>query len=394
MNGESRGSAKSFSRILQGVIDFGAPNTSSQPLHVLGVIPGEGIGPEVIQASLEVLSAIQLVTGRQFEIVKGGAIGFESEARGEEPLSQSIEEFCRDIFSRRGAVLCGPGGGRFVYALRKKFDLFCKMIPLIPFSALRNTGPMRTRYTKQVDILIVRDNAEGIYQGSWRETSNAGNRRVAEHTFAYSEGQVLRILTVAARLASARSGKMTVVLKDAGIPTISQLWRDCANSVSLREGVDCAFMNVDYATYALLQKANEFDVVVTSNLFGDILADASALLLGSRALSYSGNFSANGSAVYQTNHGAAFDLQGLNVANPVGQILSLAMLLRESYGLHRESNLIRKAVTKVWKDGWRTADLANRDSRIMGTSEITALIVQAIFSLSTSNLLRTKNRSA
>jgi 3-isopropylmalate dehydrogenase len=318
------------------------------------------------------------VTGIKIAIQKGGAIGKEAESVCGKPLSPEIIDFCTTIFRKGGAILSGPGSGRFVYDLRKQFDLFCKMTPLVPFPVLRNAGMIRARATRNVNMLLVRENVSGIYQGDWKEKINENERRTAVHSFHYEDQEVLRILDVAARLADARKGKMTCVIKEGGIPSISRLWRDCATEVAAHNRIECTFLNVDLAAYLMIQNPLQFDVIVTSNLFGDILSDIGTVLLGSRALSYSGNFSGDSAAVYQTNHGCAFDLADKNQANPVGQILSLAMLLRESFGLVAEADLIRKAIVHVWKQGWRTSDLSGTGVRVAGTSEFGNLIADSI----------------
>jgi 3-isopropylmalate dehydrogenase len=143
-------------------------------------------------------------------------------------------------------------------------------------------------------------------------------------------------------------------------------------------GLTARTVNVDYAAYGLIQHARQFDVVVAPNLFGDVLVDISSVLLGSRALGYSGNFSSTTTAVYQTNHGAAHDLAGKNQANPVGQIFALAMLLRESFDLMDAADRIEHAVREVWRQGWRTADLAEPGCRPAGTREMGELVAAAV----------------
>ena len=348
---------------------------------VVGVLEGEGIGPDVIHASLGVLRALERTGRHNFEVSFGGPIGTEAESRYGEPLSDEVVEFCRSVFSQGGAILAGPGGGRFVYDLRIRFDLFCKLSPLRVWDELIDAARIKPGYIRNVDILLVRENTAGIYQGQWNEISTPGEGRKAAQSFFYTEKQVRRILEVAARIASQRRGKLTVVLKDGGIPTISGLWRDCAVEVTSEVGVDCSVVNVDYAVYRLIQDPRELDVVVTPNLFGDILADLGGVLLGSRGVSFSGNFSRGGAAVYQTNHGAAYDLIGKNRANPVAQIFSLAMLLRESFGLIREARLVEDAVAEVWRQGWRTADLAEKGCTLVGTKEMGELITEALIGL-------------
>jgi 3-isopropylmalate dehydrogenase len=218
-------------------------------------------------------------------------------------------------------------------------------------------------------MLLVRENAAGIYQGQWQESTAPDGGRRTEQTFGYTEFEVRRILQVAAGIAAERRGILHVVIKDGGVPTISKLWRDCAEDIARATAIQCHILNVDLVAYLMVQHPEKFDVMVSPNLFGDILADLGGALLGSRALSFSGNFSAAGAAVYQTNHGAAYDLAGTNQANPAGQIYSLALLLRESFGLMREADIIESALAEVWRQGWRTADLVH-DGNPIGTKEM------------------------
>lgn len=352
------------------------PDDGSHPL-VIGVLPGEGSGPEVIAATLHVLSALTAASGRRFEIRTGGPVGLDAEALHQRPLSDEVVDFCRDVFSTGGAVLAGPGGGRFVYDLRRRFDLFCKITPLASFDELGRAGRLKRRHTRGVDILVVRENAGGIYQGDWRMTEDADGRR-AEHSFSYSERDVRRILDVGVRLASERRGAIDVVVKPGGIPAVSALWRECAIEIAEAAGVRCSFLDVDYAAYRIVQHPGDLDLVVASNLFGDVVGDVGAVVMGGRGLSFSGNYSAEGASVFQTNHGAAYDLAGTDTANPVGQIFSLAMMLREAFDLVEESRAIERAVRGVWRDGWRTADLAERGCRIAGTRKMAELVADAV----------------
>ena len=366
-----------------------ADNIPGQPLPSplnLGILKGEGIGPEVIQAALVVLSALESAGNTEFKVTYCGPIGVESELRCGKALSEEVVRFCSDIFSQRGAILCGPGGGRFVYELRKEFDLFCKLVPIKVSSELVHSSRIKPEYLRDVDILLIRENTSGVYQGRWKEVHTQDEGRKAEQSFFYSEKQVRRILEVSARIAGQRSGKMAVALKDSGIPAISALWSDCTADVTSKLGVSCSILNIDYLVYQLVSSPGQFDVIVAPNLFGDILADLGGVLLGSRGLTYSGNFSDNGSAVYQTNHGACYDLAGKDQANPVGQIYSLAMLLRESFGLTKEAALIESSVSEVWRQGWRTADLAEKRCRLAGAGEIGNLIAENLVRLSRTGL--------
>jgi len=325
-----------------------------------------------------VLSALESVTQRSFDLRFGGPIGTAAESLCGTPLSDDVTSFCREVFSQGGAILAGPGGGRFVYDLRREFDLFCKLSPLKVSGALVTATRLKPEFLRGVDILLVRENIAGVYQGQWSETQIPAEGRRAEHSFHYSEKQVRRILEVAARIAQRRRGSMTVVIKDGGVPTISKLWRDCGEEMAAALGVHTSFLNVDHAAYCLIQHAQDLDVVVAPNLFGDILADLGSVLLGSRGLSFSGNFSSVGAAVYQTNHGSAYSLVGKNEANPLGQFFALAMLLRESFGLDREAAVIEESVEQILNAGWRTADLMMEGCRPVTTLEMTDLIIEQL----------------
>jgi 3-isopropylmalate dehydrogenase len=352
--------------------------SDSQP--VIGVLPGTGIGPEVIEAALKVLRVVEEVTEIQFEIRQGGPIGEAAEALEGRGLTESVVSFCGEIFQDKGAVLSGPGGGRYVYELRRQFDLFCKFVPVIPCPQIATAGRLAPRFIEGVDMLIVRDNAGGVYQGEWSvQASEAG--RVAQHTFYYSETHVRRITEVAARAAAGRRGVMHVIVKAGGVPGMTELWREVAVASGRKYNVEAAMMNVDLAAYELIQNPKRFDVVVAPNLFGDIIADISGVLVSSRGVTFSGNYDASGNGVYQTNHGCAHDLAGQDVANPGGQMLSLAMLLRESFGLDEVARLIERALASAWEKGWRTADVMETGCQCVGTKAMTDRVVERIYEI-------------
>lgn len=344
------------------------------PRPLLGVLEGEGVGPEVTAAALGALEAATRATGAAVEVRRGGAIGVEAIRSGGRPLPEEVAAFTKEILEAGGALLCGPGGDRFVYDLRRRFDLFCKVSPIRAHPELERCGPFPAEHVRGVDLLFVRDNAGGVYQGEWQERRSDGIGRVVEHRFASDERQVRRLAEVAARLAATRRGKVTVVVKEGGVPGVSRLWREVAEATVRARGVAFDWINADHAAFRLLRDPRAFDVLLTPNLFGDLLMDEAALLQGTRALACSGNFSGEGFATYQTNHGSAHDIEGRDVANPAGQILALAMLLRESLGLAREARILEEAVACVWRSGVRTFDLAERGARTVGTREFGRLV--------------------
>ena len=356
----------------------GLPVPISTP--VIGVLEGAGIGPAVIKATLGVLKSVQQVWDLKFEVRSGGLIGEDAILHCGQWLPEETMEFCADIFRMGGAILNGPGGGRYVYDLRRRFDLFCKFVPVQPSPELAHAGKISPQFLKDVDILIVRDNTGGVYQGQWSDrATNEG--RVAGQSFQYSDNEVHRLVEVAARAAFDRRGNLYLIVKDGGVPTITALWRDVGTAVARKYGIDAKFMNIDLAAYELIQNPTRFDVIVAPNLFGDIIADICGVLVSSRGVTFSGNFDPQGHGVYQTNHGCAHDLAGSDIANPSGQILSLAMLLRESFGLDEAAMLIENALARTWQAGWRTADLAEPGAKILGTKAMAEKVAEQVLRL-------------
>jgi len=361
-----------LSRVLPG---WSSPERA-RPL--IGVLSGEGIGPEVIAATLDVLQAVESSTGHSLQIRHGGRIGKAAELATGKPLTSPVVRFCESIFDEGGAILCGPGSGRFVYDLRAQFDLFCKFTPVRPQPALVDTGVLRPKAVEGVDFVVVRENVGGVYFGEARRNKDAAGRARVTCTFGYDEPCVRRLVETAVRLAQGRRGKVTLVVKLSGVPDISELWCEIFHELTAQTSLDTEILEVDNANYQMLANARSFDVIVAPNMLGDILSDGASVLLGSRGLSYSGNFTPAGAAVYQTGHGAAYDIAGTGTANPVGQILSAAFMLRESFDLGEAASMIERAVHDTLAAGFRTADVAAPGSRILGTREMGLRIAETV----------------
>jgi 3-isopropylmalate dehydrogenase len=357
-------------RWLTSIVGSSHPALGARDEIVVGILPGEGVGPALTAATVRVLHALADVHALPVRIVDGPP------ARGT-TLSAAEVAFFRSVLADGGAVLAGAVGGRFVYELRRELDLFCKLVPVHPWAPLARTSPLVAAHGRDVDLVLVRENVAGLYQGVSRTDDDGGDRRV-EHTFGYRASEVTRIVRVAADLAARRRGELAVVVKDGGLPAMSALWRDCTRAVCEPLGLRPRFADIDLCAYQLVHAPSTFDVVVAPNLYGDVLADLSALLLGGRGLSYSGNFAPTGAAVYQTNHGAAFDLVDSDTANPLGQISALAMLLRESAGAPHAAQALYAAIDDVLRAGWRTRDVAAPGDRVVGTRAMTDAIIAAI----------------
>jgi 3-isopropylmalate dehydrogenase len=308
--------------------------------------------------------------GSAVEVEAGGPIGTIAERDAGAALTDQVLDFCEDILARGGAILSGPGGGRYVYDLRRRLGLFIKVSPIDPHLGLPGASPLRPEALEGVDLLMVRENLGGIYQGCSTAAVRDGEGTVVEHRFSYAESDVRRFLSAAARLAAARRGQLTVVVKQAGTPRLAELWRGVARDVGRDQDVEVSFVDVDLMAYRLVESPHAFDVVAGPNLFGDVLGDLAAVLVGGRALSFGASYDDRGGGVYQTNHGAAHDIAGSGRANPVGQILSLAAMLRESLDMGREAWALEDGVRRTLNDGDTTHDLGGG----LGTDDVAARI--------------------
>ena len=340
--------------------------------YLVGILRGEGSGPEVIDAARDVLNATAETCELALKIETGGEIGCVAAQRTGADVSDEVAEFCRKVFQAGGAIVAGAAGGRFVYDMRRHFQLYYKLNPLHSYPELRDVCRVKLP-AKALDILVVRENLQGIYQGDSMEIGS-GNGREIEHTFIHNEKQVRAVLKVATAAALKRKNALAVVGKCSGMPAIHSLWSGCAQQEAEATGVQVSFLDIDYAAYKLLQEPESFDVIVAPNCFGDILSDLGGALAGSRGLTFGASYSADGAAVYQTNHGAAHDRAATDTANPVGQIFSVAMMLRETFGLGMAARLIEDSVRSVWRARWRTIDLAEPGCRIAGTRQFGELV--------------------
>lgn len=366
----SDGTNSSLTSVLPGWVKH---DDSLDP--VIGILTGEGVGAEVIGAACIVLDRIRAKNGRPARVSFGDKIGLAAKAESGAALSRAVTEFCESVFVRDGAILCGPGGGRFVYDLRARFDLYCKFTPVRHIMAIDDASILRPERLGGVDLVVVRENVGGMYFG--RSEMLQGEDRQAVQSCSYTDSQVKRILSPAIAVARRRRGRVALVVKPDGIPAISALWQENLEQLAAATDVTWKVLEVDNAVYQMIANPREFDVIVAPNMFGDVLSDAASLLLGSRGLSFSGNFGPARNAVYQTGHGSARDLAGLDRANPVGQIFSLAMMLRESFDWHREAAAIEAAIATVLGQGWRTPDIAATSSRVIGTRELAERIADA-----------------
>ena len=353
----------------------------------IAVLPGDGIGPEIVAEAIKVLSALEVRL--DFEHAPVGGAGYEAFGH---PLPAATLELARSA----DAVLFGAVGDwkfdaleralrpeQAILGLRAGLGLFANFRPAILYGELAGASTLKAEIVAGLDILIIRELTGDIYFGQPRgqrvATDGAfSGHREAFDTMRYSEPEVRRIAHVAFRAARQRSRRLTSVDK-ANVLETSQLWRDVVIDVH-REYADVALdhMYVDNAAMQLVRAPKKFDVIVTGNLFGDILSDEASMLTGSIGMLPSASLDENGKGLYEPSHGSAPDIAGRGIANPLATILSAAMMLRFSLALPEEADRIESAVRRVLAAGIRTADINEPGMKQVGTAAMGDAVAAAI----------------
>ncbi len=351
----------------------------------IAILPGDGIGPEVTDEAVRVLEATAAVFGHELSLKKKDVGGAAYTSSGD-PLPQDTLQTCL----ASGAVLLGAVGGpafdnlpkkhrpeRGLLRLRKELGAFANLRPAVCFPALEDCSPLRPDAVHGTDVLIVRELLGGIYFGEPRSTEGAPGSRTAIDTMRYREPEIERIARVAFELAQSRRRQLTSVDK-ANVLDCSRLWREVVTRIAQEyPEVQLRHTYVDSAAMALVSRPTAFDVLLTENMFGDILSDQAGAIVGS--IGVLGSASIGGPVgLYEPVHGSAPDIAGKGIANPLGAILSVAMMLRYSFRLTTEGDCIEAAVTSVLRSGSRTRDLVKPGETVIGTAEMGSKIVGAI----------------
>jgi len=345
-------------------------------------LPGDGIGPEVTDAALRVLGRVAAEAGHRLE-VNHHAVGGSSLDRHGAPLTEEVLEACR----RADAVFLGAVGGpswdgvpaalrpeQGLLALRKGLAVYANLRPVRTQASLLSVSPLRPERLRGVDILVVRELTGGVYFGQprFREETPQGVRAV--DTVVYTTEEIRRVMRLAFRLATTRRATVTSVDK-ANVLETSRLWRETATAVASEfPTVRLDHLLVDTASMRLITSPAAFDVLVTENMFGDILTDEAGVLTGSLGMLPSASLGDGGPGLYEPVHGSAPDIAGTGKANPIGAILSAALLLRHSLGMEPEARQIEDAVDRVFNEGCRTADLGGT----MNLEDMTEAVLEAI----------------
>jgi 3-isopropylmalate dehydrogenase len=338
----------------------------------IAVLPGDGIGPEITAQALRVVEALDLGIGTETAPV-GGA-GYDAAG---DPLPAATLALCE----ASDAILFGAVGGpqydtlpramrpeQGLLRLRKHFDLFANLRPAIVYPELAHASSLKAEVVAGLDILILRELTGDIYFGQPRgiRTNERGEREGFD-TMRYSEPEIARIARTAFETARKRSRRVCSVDK-ANVLETTQLWRDVVTEIHADyPDVQLTHMYVDNAAMQLVRNPKQFDVIVTGNMFGDILSDEASMLTGSIGMLPSASLNAKSFGMYEPIHGSAPDIAGKGVANPLATILSTAMLLRHSLGLDAPAERIEAAVRKVLAQGYRTADITEPGCRQVGT---------------------------
>jgi 3-isopropylmalate dehydrogenase len=356
----------------------------------LTVVAGDGIGPEVTQEALRVLQAACHVFGHELKLTHKN-IGGAALVASNDPLPPDTLQACLTS----GAVLLGAvGNPKFdsnpshlrpeagLLGLRRELGAYANLRPAVCFPALLEGSPLRPEVVKGTDLLIVRELLGGLYFGQPRSLEGAPGSRQATNTMRYREAEVERIARVAFDLARARRRQVLSVDK-ANVLECSRLWRDVVTRVGTDyPDVKLAHQYVDSAAMLLVQRPADCDVILTENMFGDILSDLAGGVVGSIGLLASASMGGR-VGLYEPVHGSAPDIAGKGIANPLGAILSVAMLLRHSFRLEREAASIETGVQAVLAAGHRTRDLTAAGQPSLSTAQMGQQVAEAVRALST-----------
>lgn len=350
--------------------------------YKIAVIPGDGIGPEVIEQAVNVLKAVGNKFGHEFHMVEVDAGGCAIDKYGEALPAATLEE-CKNSDS----VLLGAVGGpkwdtlpgnqrpeQALLGLRKGLGLYANLRPAVLHNALKDASPLKPEVIGDgLDIMVVRELTGGIYFGERGRKAD-----MAYDTETYSVEEIERIARTAFEIAMKRKKKLVSVDK-ANILESSRLWREVVTRVSAEyPEVELSHMYVDNAAMQLVRAPKQFDVIVTSNMFGDILSDEASMITGSIGMLPSASLGAGSLGMYEPVHGSAPDIAGQNKANPLATIISAAMMLRYSFNLPEEAQAVENAVSKVLDAGYRTGDIMSEGMKPVGTKEMGQLVIEAI----------------
>jgi len=350
--------------------------------YKITVLPGDGIGPDIVSEALEVLKVIGQKFGHSFELTQADLGGIAIDKHGV-PLPQATIDACKSS----DAVLLGAVGGpkwdtvpgdkrpeAGLLGIRAALGLYANLRPAIIYSALKDASPLKSEIISNgIDIMVIRELTGGIYFGKRGRLETEGGE-AAYDTEMYNRAEIERIARVGFETAMKRGKKLMSVDK-ANVLESSRLWRQVVEEIAKHyPEVSLSHMYVDNAAMQLVRNPAQFDVILTSNIFGDILSDEASMITGSIGMLPSASLGATKLGLYEPIHGSAPDIAGQDKANPIATILSVAMLLRHSLDLSEEAAAIEKAVVNVLDKGYGTGDIASAGTTVIGTKEMGRII--------------------
>ena len=350
------------------------------------ILPGDGIGKEIVAQAVKVIDSLNVNHDMGMSLVEGLIGGVAYDETGS-PLPEETINSAKSCDS----ILLGAVGGpkweslerdlrpeRGLLGIRAELDLFANLRPAILYPQLANASSLKTEIVSGLDLMIVRELVGGIYFGEPRGVEVRDGERFGINSATYYESEIARIGHSAFQIAQKR-GKRVCSVDKANVLEVCELWREVMEEVS-RDYPDVALshMYVDNAAMQLVRDPKQFDVMVTSNLFGDVLSDCAAMLTGSIGMLPSASLNKNNYGMYEPIHGSAPDISGKDIANPLATILSVSMMLRYSLDQQELADKINSAVSEVLDQGYRTSDISSEGDKIVGTEEMGDLIVKAI----------------
>lgn len=348
----------------------------------IALLAGDGTGKEVTDEAVKVLNALGEKCELKFNF-KPALIGGCAYDEYKTPLPKET----LDIAKSCDAVLLGAVGDwkydtlppevrpeKALLGIRKELNLFANLRPAIVYPELTSISPLKSEIVANTDIMIVRELTGDVYFGTPKGIEEKNGEKFGYNNMCYYESEIRRIAHVAFKVAMQRNKKLCSVDK-ANVLDVSRLWREVVTEVGKEyPEVELSYMYVDNAAMQIIRNPKQFDVILTGNIFGDILSDEASMLSGSLGLLPSASLSDTNLAMYEPIHGSAPDLKGLNVVNPIATILSAAMMLKYSFGLDKEYEIIENAVRKTLKDGYRTQDIMQDGMKKVSTSEMGDII--------------------
>jgi 3-isopropylmalate dehydrogenase len=353
--------------------------------YKIAVLKGDGIGPEIVNSALRVLKRLGELSGVSFEFEEGLIGGVAIDQKGE-PLPQETLELCL----KADAVLLGAVGGpkwdnlptskrpeKGLLQIRKALDLYANLRPAKVYEPLISASPLKEEVVRGTDFIVIRELTGDVYYGEPRGIFTENGKRVGINTMKYTEDEIRRVVRKAFEVALKRRKKLTSVDKS-NVLEVSGLWRDIVEEEKKNyPDVEVEHLYVDNCAMQIVRRPSSFDVIVTGNIFGDILSDEAAVITGSLGMLPSASLGEK-YALYEPVHGSAPDIAGKGIANPIATILSTAMMLRYSFNLEKLANAIERAVELTLQKGYRTPDIYSEGCIKVGTEQMTDAIINSL----------------